>query len=188
MNIACERVDLRGLQGFFVFSFLGVFFLSWLYFFHLELKRNWRCPITPLDHWRCSLSSRTMADEAISWWRFNTRTGNFQCHSKKSENDCGSCFWEVKGRFRCMLKRIDSTLKCLPAKIASCVVLHNLCEMREEAFSEEWLIPEGFDDDSSVASELQIWGRMHWEMLWSLLFPPLKIVQELFLHQFCLYF
>ena len=52
-----------------------------------------------------------------------------------------------------MLKRIDSTLKCLPAKIASCVVLHNLCEMREEAFSEEWLIPEGFDDDSSVASE-----------------------------------
>ena len=25
--------------------------------------------------------------------------------------------------------------------------------MREEAFSEEWLIPEGFDDDSSVVSE-----------------------------------
>ena len=52
-----------------------------------------------------------------------------------------------------MLKRIDSTLKCLPAKIASCVVLHNLCEMREEVFNEEWLIPEGFDDNSSLASE-----------------------------------
>ncbi|KAM7431033.1 hypothetical protein ABFA07_018335 [Porites harrisoni] len=62
-------------------------------------------------------------------------------------------FGRLKGRFRCLLKRIDTTLKYLPAKIASCVVLHNLCEMREEVFNEEWLIPEGFDDNSSLASE-----------------------------------
>ena len=62
-------------------------------------------------------------------------------------------FGRLKGRFRCLLKRIDTTLKYLPAKIASCIVLHNLCEMREEVFSEEWLIPEGFDDNSSLASE-----------------------------------
>ena len=95
----------RWLQGVFVFSFLGVFFQVDFISFHLELKRNWRCPSTPLDHWRCSLSSLTMADEAISWWRFNTRTGNFQCHSKKSENDCGSCFWEVKRPFSVLVKK-----------------------------------------------------------------------------------
>ena len=61
-------------------------------------------------------------------------------------------FGRLKGRFQCLLKRIDTTLKYLPAKIASCVVLHNLCEMREEAFSEEWLIPEACDD-STIASE-----------------------------------
>lgn len=41
-------------------------------------------------------------------------------------------FGRLKGRFQCLLKRIDTALKYLPAKIASCVVLHNLCEMREE--------------------------------------------------------
>ena len=65
-----------------------------------------------------------------------------------------AAFGRLKGRFRCLLKRVDTTLKYLPKKIAACVVLHNLCEMKDESFSEEWL--NGIPDeccDSAVAAE-----------------------------------
>ena len=69
----------------------------------------------------------------------DTRTGNFQCHARKAGMIVEVAFGRLKGRFWCLLKTIDTTLKYLPAKITSCVVLCNLCEMREEVFSKEWL-------------------------------------------------
>ena len=42
-----------------------------------------------------------------------------------------------KGRFRCLLKRNDNTLKYLPVKIAACCVPHNICEARGDDFKEE---------------------------------------------------
>ena len=43
----------------------------------------------------------------------------------------------LKGRFRCLLRRNDTTLKYLPVKIAACCVLHNICETRGDDFQEE---------------------------------------------------
>ena len=48
-------------------------------------------------------------------------------------------FGRLKCRFRCLLKRNDTSLQKLPVKIAVCCALHNLCEMNGEKFNPEWL-------------------------------------------------
>ena len=52
-------------------------------------------------------------------------------------------FGRLKGRSRwlCLLKRNDMALKLLPNCIASCVVLHNMCEAHGEQFENAWLPP-----------------------------------------------
>lgn len=46
----------------------------------------------------------------------------------------------LKCRFRCLLKRNDTSLEYLPVKIAACCVLHNICEVTGDMFQQEWLI------------------------------------------------
>lgn len=59
----------------------------------------------------------------------------------------------LKGRFRCLLKRNDTTLKYLPVKIAACCVLHNISETRGDDFQEECGIHVNDDhDNESIAS------------------------------------
>ena len=48
-------------------------------------------------------------------------------------------FGRLKCRFRCLLKRNDTSLEKLPFKIAACCALHNICEMNGEKFNPEWL-------------------------------------------------
>ena len=48
-------------------------------------------------------------------------------------------FGRLKCRFRCLLKRNDTSLEKLPLKIAACCTLLNICEMNGEKFNPEWL-------------------------------------------------
>ena len=48
-------------------------------------------------------------------------------------------FGRLKCRFRCLLKRNDTSLEKLPFKIAAGCTLHNICEMNGEKFNPEWL-------------------------------------------------
>ena len=59
-----------------------------------------------------------------------------------------------------ILKRIeDQENRCMVKCLAHSSVVGNsfreskMQEMGKKAFSEQWLIPEGFDDDSTIASE-----------------------------------
>ena len=49
-----------------------------------------------------------------------------------------NAFGRLKGRWRCLLKRLDFDLKNVPAIIASCVVLHNFCEKFGDNFRDDW--------------------------------------------------
>lgn len=75
---------------------------------------------------------------------------NYQLSRARMVVECA--FGRLKGRFRCLLKRNDTTLQYLPMKVVSCCVLHNLCELRNEAFLDEWsLVRE--PESNSLAQE-----------------------------------
>ena len=50
-----------------------------------------------------------------------------------------NAFGRLNGRWRCLLKRIDCHLQNVPNVIASCVVLHNMCEMYGDHCADEWI-------------------------------------------------
>lgn len=63
-----------------------------------------------------------------------------------------NAFGRLKGRWRCLLKRIDSKLDNVPCIIASCIVLHNLCEMYSDHCSEDWITEEDNETGGVSAS------------------------------------
>ena len=56
-------------------------------------------------------------------------------------------FGRLKGRWRCLLKRNDTTMKYIIQQTAACCILHNLCEMQEEEFEEDWRVELDMDND-----------------------------------------
>ncbi|KAL2087270.1 hypothetical protein ACEWY4_018329 [Coilia grayii] len=53
-------------------------------------------------------------------------------------------FGRLKGRWRCLLKRLDVDILAVVHIVGAACVLHNVCEMREEEFDEQLL---AYDDD-----------------------------------------
>lgn len=50
-----------------------------------------------------------------------------------------NAFGRLKGRWRCLLKQMDFELKNVSAVVATCVVLHNMCEMYGDSCRDEWV-------------------------------------------------
>ena len=49
-----------------------------------------------------------------------------------------NAFGRLKGRWRCLLKRMDFKLENVPHAVSVCIVLHNMCELYGDNFLEEW--------------------------------------------------
>ena len=61
-----------------------------------------------------------------------------------------NAFGRLKGRWRCLLKRVDCDLSNVSELVVSCVVLHNLCEMYGDSFLQEWTPNESSSNSSTV--------------------------------------
>lgn len=53
-------------------------------------------------------------------------------------------YGRLKGRWRCLLKRLDVHVRDVPELVAACCVLHNMCEVHGDTFDDSWL--EGTDN------------------------------------------
>ena len=55
-------------------------------------------------------------------------------------------FGRLKARFSCLRRKMEINLKELPAVIHSCFVLHNFCEIRQEAVNQnDLLVARNYD-------------------------------------------
>ena len=57
-------------------------------------------------------------------------------------------YGRLKGRWRCLLKRLDVSTASVPGLVGACCVLHNLCEMHGDSFDQEWM--EGVNTHEST--------------------------------------
>lgn len=55
-------------------------------------------------------------------------------------------YGRLKGRWRCLLKRLDVDVCDVPELVAACCVLHNICEVHGDGFNQEWI--EGTEVES----------------------------------------
>ena len=73
----------------------------------------------------------------------------FNYRQSRAQMSVKSAFERLKGRWRCLLKRMYYYIKNVPNVIAACVTLHNLCEILGDQCRDEW-----FTTDSSLSSHL----------------------------------
>lgn len=65
-----------------------------------------------------------------------------------------NAFGRLKGRWRCLLKRIDVKVSNVPNIVASCVVLHNICEMYGDDCLHEWVATDELSDSTGSSASI----------------------------------
>lgn len=76
----------------------------------------------------------------------NNDQKRFNYRLSKARVEVEHAYGRLKGRWRCLLKRLDIDISDVPIIVAACV-LHNICENQGEMFREEWL---GVESQASV--------------------------------------
>jgi hypothetical protein len=53
-------------------------------------------------------------------------------------------FGRLKGRWRCLLKRLDNDVQSVSGIVSACSTLHNVCEVHGDCFDDQWV--EGVEE------------------------------------------
>ena len=61
-------------------------------------------------------------------------------------------YGRLKGRWLCLLKRLDVDISHVPELVASCCVLHNICEIHGDSFDNDWLEGVEMNSNNSTAN------------------------------------
>lgn len=81
-----------------------------------------------------------------------SRERNFNYRQSRARIVVENAFGRLKGRWRCLLKRIDLHISNVPNVVASCVVLHNICEIYGDHCLEEWVVQEEHPSSMNTTS------------------------------------
>ena len=81
---------------------------------------------------------------------------NFNYRQSRARMVVENAFGRLKGRWRCLQKRLDFKLSNVPNVVGSCVVLHNICEQYGDSCPEEWI-----DSDCNTTSTVHATTHTH---------------------------
>ena len=76
---------------------------------------------------------------------------NFNYRQSRARMTVENAFGRLKGRWRCLLKRMDIAIANVPNVVAACVVLHNYCEMHGDECQPEWIYTDNVDTETMVS-------------------------------------
>ena len=76
---------------------------------------------------------------------------NFNKHRSSARVTVERVFGVLKGRWRCLLKRLDNDLESVSSIIITCCVLHNICQQNHDNCID--------DDDTGKKGETKFWNR-----------------------------
>ena len=65
--------------------------------------------------------------------------GSLSADQNTSRMVVENAFGRLKGRWRCLLTRNDTMIEDMVNVVTTCCTLHNICEVHNEAFDEDWL-------------------------------------------------
>lgn len=63
---------------------------------------------------------------------------SFNCYLSSARISVENGFGRLKGRWRCLSKRMDISTKLVPKVVLACVILHNFCEKQKEPYYSRW--------------------------------------------------
>ncbi|XP_063415006.1 uncharacterized protein LOC134696969 [Mytilus trossulus] len=81
-------------------------------------------------------------------WLMKAYPGNNLSRLSRARMTVECAFGRLKGRWRCLIKRLDNELYRVSGIAKACCTLHNLCEVHGDFFNENWL--EDIDDNVNV--------------------------------------
>ena len=86
----------------------------------------------------------------INTGALSTSQRNFNYQLSKTRVIVEHAFGRLKGRWRCLRKKLSVAIEDVPEVVGACCVLHNLCQAHGEVFDEQWL------DSDDADAEMQI--------------------------------
>ena len=79
--------------------------------------------------------------------RLSPRQHNFNHRLSRTRMVVENAFGRLKGRWRSLMKRCDIDVTFLPTYVSTCCSLHNICEIHQGSFNDEWTVMQ----DQSMA-------------------------------------
>lgn len=81
---------------------------------------------------------------------------HFNYRLSRARMSVENAFGRLKGRWRCLLKRMDIKVANVPTVVATCVALHNFCEMHGDQCQPEWIYQDCHTDTHVISSSQQL--------------------------------
>jgi hypothetical protein len=80
---------------------------------------------------------------------------HFNYRQSRARMTVENAFGRLKGRWRCLLKRMDVNIANIPNVVATCVALHNYCEMHGDECQPEWIYRDSQRDNEISSFQQQ---------------------------------
>ena len=82
--------------------------------------------------------------------RLSSNQKTFNYRLSRARVSVEHAYGRLKGRWQCLLKRLDINIRDVPELVAACCTLHNICEVHADTFDEEWL--EGVETTGEIVT------------------------------------